>query len=78
MVFDGRYKLIRGYHPEKGQAAMNANGSGVLRSPNPSQVLLFDLENDPNENSNLASKASPDVRRLSGMIETEQHEGARK
>ncbi|MDH7601076.1 MAG: sulfatase-like hydrolase/transferase [Armatimonadota bacterium] len=49
LVFDGRYKLVRGY-PER------------------DDLLLFDLEADPEENRNLAATHKDTVERLSVVI----------
>ena len=49
MVFDGRYKLIKGFESD---------------SP-----VLFDLQEDPLENNNIAAKAGDEVARLSLTLE---------
>ncbi len=64
-VFDGRYKLTRGFDPAKskeegGDAAAVADGEKPL--------LLFDLKNDPNEDHNLAGENAEQVTRLSKLL----------
>ena len=59
MVWDGRYKLVRGFDPER--APQERNGAAV-------QPLLFDLKNDPLENVNIAGKSSGHVDRLSKFL----------
>ena len=55
MVYDGQYKLVRGY--------------GRRTSEGASDTLLFDLSKDPLENNNLAA-AKPDVvKRLSKLLD---------
>jgi len=56
MVWDGRYKLITGFDPDSPRPQ---------EAKNP-QVLLFDLENDPLENVNLAASRPEQVSRLQG------------
>ncbi|MBL8179401.1 MAG: sulfatase-like hydrolase/transferase [Bryobacterales bacterium] len=59
MVFDGRYKLIRGFDtepPAKGKPRTE---------PRP---MLFDLKLDPNETSNIAREAPHQVERLSKLL----------
>jgi len=46
MVFDGRYKLIKGFNAEPGAPA------------DESPALLFDLVDDPLENNNLVDEAA--------------------
>lgn len=59
MVFDGRYKLIRGFEtepPAKGKPRID---------PRP---ILFDLKLDANETSNIAREAPHQVERLSKLL----------
>ncbi|MBS1826492.1 MAG: sulfatase-like hydrolase/transferase [Acidobacteria bacterium] len=59
MVFDGRYKLIRGFEPEpppKGRPRTE---------PRP---ILFDLKLDSSETSNIAREAPHQVERLSRLL----------
>jgi len=56
MVFDGRHKLIRGFNPDQPKRA-------AADAP----PLLFDLESDPLENTNLADKAPGVVTKLSAL-----------
>jgi len=58
LVFDGRYKLITGFDPH-----------GPRQGVKGEAPLLFDLEQDPLENENLAPKR-PEV--LKRMMETLQ------
>jgi len=60
MAFDGRYKLIHGYHPGlKNQAQVSETAA---------PPLLFDLTADPLENNNLAAKLPRHVRRLEQFL----------
>jgi choline-sulfatase len=63
MVFDGRYKLIRGFDPQP--APPRAKTRGTNGEPRP---LLFDLKLDPDENTNLARQAPQQVERLSKLL----------
>ena len=56
MVTDGRYKLIRGFDLAKPQVRVSDAKSDA--------ILLFDLENDPNEASDLAETQPGIVERL--------------
>jgi arylsulfatase A-like enzyme len=60
LVFDGRYKLIRGF----GSAGLSRAGPPLTELP----PLLFDLESDPLENANIATKARAEVERLSKRL----------
>ncbi len=57
MVWDGRYKLITGFDPEAPPA-----------KPKKPKTLLFDLEEDPLENNNLARERPDKVRQLAAVI----------
>lgn len=58
VVFDGRYKLIRGFDPQRPKQPSGA-----------APPLLFDLASDPLENTNLAAKAPDQVARLSSLLD---------
>jgi choline-sulfatase len=64
MVYDGRYKLIRGFDPEASSQNLH-KGASAAKAVAP---LLFDLKDDPLENVNMASKASQHVERLSRYL----------
>lgn len=64
MVYDGRYKLIRGFDPEA--TARDLHQAGALSKA--AEPILFDLQDDPLENVNLASKGSRHVDRLSRYL----------
>jgi len=53
-VFDGRHKLIRGYDPSRRRPWEHA----------PEAAMLFDLQDDPGENVNIAGRARDVVKRL--------------
>jgi len=53
-VFDGRYKLIKGFDPSRKRKWENAPGA----------TMLFDLQNDPGENANIAGRAPDIIKRL--------------
>jgi len=57
VVLDGRYKLVRGFDPERGK-------KGAADAP----PLLFDLESDPLENTDLSAQAPEEVARLSKLL----------
>ena len=56
-VFDGRYKLIKGYDPSRKRAQQV-----------PDTTLLFDVLADPKENKNLAHEAPAEVKRLGTLL----------
>ncbi len=62
MVFDGRYKLIRGFDLPTPR--------GATKGPPPTEPrpLLFDLKLDPDESSNLARQAPLQVERLGKLL----------
>lgn len=65
MVTDGRYKLVLGFDPLKGTGALARETRQQTKSNPP---LLFDLENDPGENRNLANDKKDVVARLSTVV----------
>jgi arylsulfatase A-like enzyme len=66
LVSDGRYKLIRGYDPDAG--IIGTHDVRVVQPRADMPPLLFDLESDPLENSNIAAKAPDVVTRLSKLL----------
>jgi arylsulfatase len=64
MVFDGRYKLVRGFDPEASSKDLHKAGAAAKAAA----PLLFDLQDDPLENVNAASRASQHVDRLSRYL----------
>ena len=64
LVMDGRYKLVTGF---EAQAKRSEGGeqSSAGQSPPP---MLFDLQNDPLENENVAADAAKQVKRLSALL----------
>jgi arylsulfatase len=66
MVFDGRYKLIRGFAP--GQSWPPSTPLTTFVDPSATPLMVFDLENDLAEKVNLAAKVGPEMRRLTEMI----------
>ena len=67
MVFDGRYKLIRGYNPENRSWARGWDQRRFVEPAN-EPLLLFDLEADQLENVNLIGKAATPARKLSSFL----------
>lgn len=61
LVYDGKHKLIRGFDPK-------AKGHGGGESAEHTADLLFDLESDPLENTNLASSRGDVVERLGKLL----------
>jgi arylsulfatase A-like enzyme len=68
MVFDGRYKLVRGFNPQRKNIWASGSNGRNFEKPATAPLLLFDLEADPHENINLAQKAGKEVRRLSSNL----------
>lgn len=64
MVFDGRYKLIRGFDPERRKRLSTEDRRSAENLP----PLLFDLHQDPLENANIAARAPAEVARLSRLL----------
>ena len=60
-VFDGQYKLIEGYDPSRKRSWEKV----------PLATLLFDLVEDPKENTNIADRASGEVRRLRELLQVD-------
>ncbi|MCP5113222.1 MAG: hypothetical protein GY953_20520, partial [bacterium] len=65
MIYDGRYKLIRGY--EKG-IKLGGAGLDAYREKQDLPPMLFDLHEDPLENTNIASRAEGEVKRLTDLL----------
>ncbi len=65
MIYDGRYKLIRGFDPAVGAPNKNSPAYPAAAEPPP---LLFDLTEDPLENSDLAAAAPEQVERLTAAL----------
>lgn len=63
MVFDGRYKLIRGFQP---RPAAPLASSAARKGPS---YVLFDLKLDPQETKNLEREAPNQVERLSKRLD---------
>jgi hypothetical protein len=61
---DGRYKLVTGFDP---QAKRSEGGEAPSAGQSP-PPMLFDLENDPLENENVAADAAKQVQRLSALL----------
>jgi hypothetical protein len=55
MVWDGRYKLVRGFDPDRGKGSSTP-------------LLLFDHPADPGENDNVAARREDVVTRLSKLL----------
>jgi arylsulfatase len=67
MISDGRYKLVRGYHPDDRSWARRWDQHKFV-GPAGGPLLLFDLEADPLENVNLIGKAASRARKLSDSL----------
>ena len=63
LVFDGRYKLIRGFDP--GKKNRRKDKTSLNKS-----VLLFDLHKDPLENYNIANESPAIVERLTKALDS--------
>jgi len=75
LVFDGRYKLIRGFGGGKRVGKKKGKGG---QEPKPvAAPMLFDLQNDPLENVNIADKVPREVARLSRILDALIHKQAR-
>jgi arylsulfatase A-like enzyme len=61
LVYDGKHKLIRGFDP-------NAKGHSQSESGSTTPDLLFGLESDPFENTNLAPSKGDVIERLSRLL----------
>jgi len=62
MVFDGRYKLIKGFDPDVAGPQRSAPKDA------PVVTVLFDLKLDPQENVNFAREAPGVVERLTKIL----------
>jgi arylsulfatase A-like enzyme len=62
LVFDGRYKLIRGFDPTRKTKRKKKTSSKR-------HILLFDLQKDPLENINIANDAPEIVARLKDALD---------
>ncbi len=69
MVFDGRYKLIRGFDPAELSVPNAGARTPMFRDTKDMPPVLFDLQDDPLENENVAARAPNEVDRLSGILE---------
>jgi len=66
MVFDGRYKLIRGFPPETAEAEKKRKAKAP--APAEPRPLLFDLKLDPAETTNVAREYPSQLERLSKLL----------
>lgn len=64
MVWDGRYKLIRGFDAERGRGRRGEAPAQTALPP----LLLFDLAKDPEENENIAASEGDQVERLRNLL----------
>jgi arylsulfatase A-like enzyme len=67
MVFDGRYKLIRGFESRPPGTTGQSAGARTAAAAEP-PVLLFDRKLDPQERINIARKSPHQVTRLSKLL----------
>ena len=63
LVFDGRYKLIRGFDPKRKPKSKDKTSLNK-------RILLFDLQQDPLENVNIANDAPAIVERLTKALDS--------
>lgn len=75
MASDGRYKLVRGFDPERPHNSQvsdfdSYDEAAVQRALANTGPLLYDLEDDPDELENIASRRTDLVRELDERIET--------
>lgn len=68
MVFDGRHKLIRGFNPVVSGSNYRTDSSDLDAAP-----ILFDLQEDPNELTDIAASNPAKVRELSAILDRETH-----
>lgn len=66
MVYDGRYKLIRGFPPESADAEKKRKAKSL--PPAEPRPLLFDLKLDPGETTNVAREYPSQLERLSKLL----------
>jgi arylsulfatase A-like enzyme len=66
LVFDGRYKLIRGFDPAHRKGSPSAGDTKSPKGP----VLLFDLQQDALENTNIAGRVPQIVDRLTKAMDS--------
>jgi len=68
LVFDGRYKLIRGFRPDAGAGAGKAKAARAEGNRETPPDILFDLTADPLEDTNVASRQPDVVRKMRGQL----------
>ena len=66
LAFDGRHKLIRGFGSNAGEDSFNE--TTVLRSLRECDPVLFDLDADPGETTNIATERSDARDRLDAAL----------
>ena len=64
LVFDGRYKMMRGFGPGGAR-------KGTTAEAKPAPQILFDLHKDPGETDDLAASHPDVVERLSNILDKE-------
>ena len=69
MVFDGRYKLIRGFDLAELRVPNAGARTPMFKDTKDMPPVLFDLQDDPLENENVAARAANEVDRLSEILE---------
>lgn len=69
MVFDGRYKLIRGFELPPGRSSSAVTKNGATKAP-PAEPrpILYDLKLDARETENVARSASSQVERMTKLL----------